>query len=201
MLTLGLTGSIGSGKSTVTRLFRELGAETTDADALAREATADPRILQQLGATFGTGVLAGGRLDRAALAAIVFSDPEKLEELNAIIHPWVRARSAELREQHAEAGVKVLVEDIPLLYESGLEDRFDRVLVVTAPLAERVRRVRERSGLDPAEIRRRDAAQLPQDDKAARADFVISNSGSLEDLRVQVEKTWRELLSAAPARP
>lgn len=190
MLKVGLTGGIGSGKSTVARLFGELGAEIIDADALAREATMDPAVLAQLEAEFGSGVLRDGQLDRAALAGIVFSDERRLRQLNGIIHPWVRERSRELRERFRAAGVRVVVEDIPLLYESGLEDLFDLVIVVTAPLHERIARVQERSGLQEQEILKRDAAQLPLADKAARADLVISNSGSLAELRAQVKKTW-----------
>lgn len=197
MLRVGLTGGIGSGKSTVAELFRELGARVIDADALAREVTLDPAVLEEIGEAFGPGVITDGRLDRTALAATVFGDAGKLARLNAIIHPRVRERSAELREAFAGAGTHVLIEDIPLLYESGLADRFDYVVVVTAPLAERIRRVQERSGLSAEETRKRDAAQLPLSEKAARADFVISNSGSLEELGAQVKETWRKLTGAS----
>lgn len=187
---VGLTGNIGSGKSSVARLLRELGAQVIDADALARQATADPGVLKQIADAFGSSVISSGQLDRPALAAIVFADPVKLQTLNGIIHPWVRREAARQAEAFRQGGTRVLVQDIPLLFESGLQDGFDFVVVVTAPLEERVRRVMQRSGLSADEVRRRDAAQLPLEEKVARADFTVDNSGSEEDLLEQVKRFW-----------
>lgn len=198
MLMIGLTGNIGSGKSTVAKLLAEQGARVIDADVLAREATDDAGVLAEIAATFGQHLVTDGSLDRAALADVVFSDEGRRRQLNGIIHPFVRRRAAELAAGYREAGEQVVVQDIPLLFEGNMQDRFDRVFVVTAPLETRLERVRQRSGLTDEEFRRRDAAQLPLEQKAALADFVIDNSGEPEELRGQVEKTWRELLLLLP---
>ncbi len=193
MLNVGLTGNIGSGKSTVARLLEARGAAIIDADALAREATGDREVLARIAERFGTGVIQGGQLDRPALAAIVFADEGKRLQLNALIHPWVRREAQNLLGQYRARGAKVVVQDIPLLFEGSLQDGFDKVLVVTAPLAVRMERARLRSGLDPDEFRKRDAAQWPLERKAELADFVLDNSGTEEQLEEQVERIWREL--------
>lgn len=193
MITVGLTGNIGSGKSSVARLLKQLGAEVIDADALARQATSETAVLKQIETAFGPAVIKDGQLDRPAMAQIVFSDPAKRQTLNSIIHPWVRREAARLAASCRAAGASVLVQDIPLLFESGLQADFDSVVVVTAPLDLRVQRVMQRSGLAAEEVRRRDAAQLPLEEKAARADFTVDNSGSEEDLLEQVKKLWAEL--------
>src|SRR5690625_3755883 len=198
MLHVGLTGNIGSGKSTVARLLQELGAELIDADQLAREATADPAVLERIRETYGDEMGVSGARDRAALARIVFADDEQRQQLNAIIHPWVRAESERLLEAYRAQGAQVVVQDIPLLYETGQGDRFDAVIVVSAPLELRVQRVGERSGLSAEEVRRRDAAQWPLDRKGALADFVIDNSGTAEQLEAEVKRTWRELFHELP---
>ncbi len=195
---IGLTGNIGSGKSTVARLLAGHGARVIDADALAREATDNPEVLDEIATTFGEHLIQGGRLDRKALAGIVFGDEDRRRQLNGIIHPYVRRRAAELTREYRDTGARIIVQDIPLLFEGELQAAFDRVIVVTAPLATRMERVRQRSGLDGDEFLRRDAAQLPLEQKAALADFVIDNSGGLEDLETQTEKTWRELVLLLP---
>src|SRR5690625_7705975 len=159
MLHVGLTGNIGSGKSTVARLLQELGAELIDADQLARAATADPAVLERSRTVFGDEVVVSGALDRAALARIVFADDEQRQQLNAIIHPWVRAESERLLEAYRAQGAQVVVQDIPLLYETGHGDLFDAVIVVRAPLELWFQRVGERSVLSAVEVRRRDAVQ------------------------------------------
>lgn len=198
-LRVGLTGNIGSGKSSVARLLRERGAAVIDADALAREATQDPKVLEGIARELGSELVQGGRLDRAATARRVFADPAARGRLNAIVHPWVRRASAERAAalERAEPTPPVIVFDIPLLYENGLERDFDAVVVVDAALETRVERVRERSGLDPAEIRARDAAQMPLADKVARADFVVDNDHSPEALRGQVDVLWAGLVARA----
>lgn len=198
MLMVGLTGNIGSGKSTVAGLLAALGARVIDADVLARQATDEPAVLALIGQRFGEHLVAGGQLDRAALAAVVFSDETKRQALNAIVHPWVRREAARLAAGYFDDGAPVVVQDIPLLYEGDLQDSFDRVLVVTAPFEVRLERVAKRSGLDEAEFRRRDSAQLPLEHKAARADFVIDNSAGPAALEDQVQKVWRELLALLP---
>ena len=196
-MNVGLTGNIGSGKSTVASLLAELGAAVVDADVLARAATDDPGVLSALAAAFGKAILqADGRLDRAALAAIVFSDKQALQTLNGIVHPHVKNERDRLLSELKAAGSEVIVHDIPLLYENGLEAEMDRVVVVDAPLETRLRRVMLRSGIDREEALRRDANQMPLEQKTARADHVIDNSGGLEQLRPQVEELWRSLLTS-----
>jgi dephospho-CoA kinase len=193
-LLLGVTGNIGSGKSAAARLLAQHGAAVIDADALARAATADPQVLQRIAAELGAGLVSDGVLDRAATAALVFSDPAALERLNAIIHPWVRQESARLtRELTGSGAAPVIVHDIPLLFENGLEQGLDAVLVVTAPLELRAARVAARSGLSAAEVRERDAAQWPLERKAQLADFVIDNSGDEEALAQAVSGLWQQL--------
>ncbi len=190
-MRLGVTGNIGSGKSTVARELGRLGAAVIDADALAREAVRDDRVKEQLAAAFGPDVFVDGELDRTRLGAIVFGDARELEQLNAITHPWIRQRSDELVRQHE--GAAVIVQDIPLLYENGLEAGLDAVVVVTAPLEERVRRVMQRSGLTREQVLERDARQMPLEDKAARADHVIDNARTPQELLVDVRALWEKL--------
>lgn len=194
-LNVGLTGNIGSGKSAVTQLFAERGAAVIDADALARAATEDPAVLHELAATFGEDIVRDGKLARAQLAVVVFNNPEARAELNAIIHPWV-GREREARTAALAAWTPppaVIVHDVPLLFEVGLDTEMDKVIVVDAPLELRVARASARSGLTEAEVRARDAAQLPLAEKVRRADFVIENSGSLENSAQQVDRVWRAL--------
>lgn len=196
-LRVGLTGNIGSGKSTVARLLAERGAAVIDADALAREATDDPAVLDAVAAALGEDLVVAGRLDRAATAARVFEDRAALERLNAIVHPWVRAKSEE-RERTLTQSVpppRVIVHDVPLLFENGLDAGMDVVVVVDAPQEVRLRRVAERSGASIDDLRARDAAQMPLEEKVARADFVVGNAGDLSDLATAVDAVWRKLLA------
>lgn len=213
-LRVGLTGNIGSGKSSVARLLRGHGAGVIDADLLARQATHDPAVLEQIAADLGPELVVrsengAAHLDRARTAAVVFGDAQALAKLNGIIHPWVRAQSAELERALATAHYPppVIVHDIPLLYENGLEAGLDAVVVVTAPLATRLARVVGRSGASSAadvaaarsDAAARDAAQLPLEEKVARADFVVDNSGSAGDLQQNTARLWGDLLALSRA--
>jgi dephospho-CoA kinase len=159
---IGLTGNIGSGKSTVASLLVEQGAALIDADALAKEASSDPEVLNQIAEKLGSDLITDGQLDRAKTAARIFHDASARQTLNQIIHPWVRRESErrvlELSQQANPP--PVILMDIPLLYEGGLEKLVDAVIVVSAPVALRVARVQERNGLSEAEIIARDKAQL-----------------------------------------
>ena len=194
-LNVGLTGNIGSGKSTVAQLFAERGAAVIDADALAREAAQDPEVLREIAEVFGRELVKEGKLERAKLAEVVFYAPEARASLNAIIHPWVaRERDARVAALSARTPPpEVIIHEVPLLFEVGLDAEMDKTVVVDAPLATRVVRVVQRSGLTAAEVRSRDAAQLPLTEKLKRADFVIDNSGEQEGLARQVEAVWRIL--------
>lgn len=194
---IGLTGNIGSGKSTVAELLVARGAALIDADALAREAAEDPEVLATIAERLGPALVREGRLDREATAERVFGDPEARHTLNNIIHPWVADKRIE-REQQLLARANpppLIVLDIPLLFETGLDQtlELDAIVVVQASLETRIARVMQRSGLDEAQVRERDQAQWPLEEKAKRADVVIDNEGELEDLRAQVDALWSAL--------
>ncbi|MXV20658.1 dephospho-CoA kinase [Deinococcus xianganensis] len=189
---IGLTGSIGAGKSTVAQLLRARGLTVLDADEQARLVTQDPEVLALLADRF-PGVVVGGTLDRAALAARVFGNPAALADLNAITHPRVRARMAALEAQAARQGARAVVQDVPLLFEGGLDAQMDAVIVVDAPLPLRVGRVMARSGLTEAEVLARDARQLPAAQKRERATVVIDNDRDLPHLETQVDRALRQL--------
>jgi len=192
---VGLTGGIGSGKSTVARLLAAHGARIIDADVLARQVL-DPGspALEAVRTRFGSEVFdANGVLDRKALGARVFGDPEARAALNAIVHPDVARRAMEAMAQLMAEDVPVIVYDVPLLYENGLDRSIPFVVVVHVPRDVQKARVFGRDGLSEAEIDARIAAQLPLDDKAKRAHHVIDNSGSLEQTEAQVAALWSTL--------
>lgn len=192
MIRVGLTGGIGSGKSTVARLLAEHGALVIDADAIARQVVGPGQpALAEIADRFGDEVIsANGSLDRGALAAIVFHDTAALADLNAITHPRIAQRTAELIE--AAPDDAVVVYDMPLLVENGLADGWDAVIVVEADRAVRVRRLIDR-GLDEADIEARMSQQATDEQRRAVADVVLDNSGDLESLRAQVHHTWSSL--------
>lgn len=193
MLKVGLTGGIGAGKSEVSRLLAGYGAVIVDADRIAREVV-EPGTegLAAVVAAFGDGVLtAEGRLDRPKLGSIVFADPASLRTLNAIVHPLVGARSAELE---AAAGPDaIVVHDVPLLTENGLADLYDLVVVVDAAPATQLARLTGARGMAEEEARARMAAQADREQRLAVADLVIDNDGPLEALEPQVRKVWEDL--------
>jgi dephospho-CoA kinase len=201
MLRVGLTGGIGSGKSTASRRLAELGAVVIDSDTLAREVVAPGTPgLHAIRTAFGSGVIApDGSLDRPALGAIVFADAELRAVLNGIVHPLVRARAASIAA--AAPAESVVVQDVPLLVETGMTQDFDIVLVVDAPDDERIARLAESRGMSAEDARARMAAQATRDDRLAAADFVLDNSGSLEDLIEHVDHLWPQLerLTESPA--
>ncbi|MFC5911498.1 dephospho-CoA kinase [Streptacidiphilus monticola] len=193
MLTVGLTGGIGAGKSEVSRRLAEHGAVIIDSDLIAREVV-EPgtRGLAEVVAAFGEGVLRpDGSLDRPALGAIVFGDADKLAVLNGIVHPLVRQRSAEL--QAAAGPEAVVVNDVPLLVENGLQGLYEVVVVVDASDETRVRRLVGIRGMTEDEARARMAAQATREQRLAVADYVIDNDGPLDALDRQVDSLWHEL--------
>ncbi|MFE1317763.1 dephospho-CoA kinase [Kitasatospora phosalacinea] len=193
MLRIGLTGGIGAGKSEVSRQLAAHGAVIVDSDVIAREVVAPGTPgLAAVAAEFGPDVLLpDGALDRPALGRVVFADPARLAELNAIVHPLVRARSAEL--ESAAGPDAVVVHDVPLLAENGLAPLYDLVVVIDVPDAERLRRLVELRGMAEDEARSRMAAQASREDRLAVADLVLDNSGDLEQLTARVDALWREL--------
>jgi dephospho-CoA kinase len=197
----GLTGGIGSGKSTAAALFRERGVPIVDADALAREAVAPGGPgLAEVKAAFGPQiVLPDGSLDRKALGALVFSDADARRRLNAITHPIVRRLSQERFRELDEQGIKLAGYDVPLLFEVGLDAVLRPIVVVTAREATQVERILARDGISEAEARERIAAQLPLGDKQKRADYVLYNNGTLEALAAQVDALLEKLRAEAGA--
>jgi dephospho-CoA kinase len=190
---VGLTGNIASGKSSVANVWRALGAHIIDADVLAREAIAPGTPGQRaVLAAFGTD-------DRAALRDIVFREPARRQRLEQIIHPEVARLRGEREAALAQQGVSIIVNDIPLLFEAGLVDEFQLIVLVDAPAEQRIARIVEHRGIDRAEAARMVAAQLPAERKRARADIVIDNDANMEVLKLKAEKAWQEIQARASA--
>jgi dephospho-CoA kinase len=202
MLRVGLTGGIGSGKSTVSEQLAALGAVVLDADEAAR-VVVEPGTpgLAQIAATFGRGVLApDGSLDRPRLASIVFSDESALAKLNAITHPLIREHIRAAEEaaiQAADRGNLVLVHDIALLTEWGRAKEFDLVIVVDVPTETQVERLTHQRGMPEDQARARIAAQATRDQRLAVADIIIDNSGTKPDLDRRVKEVWSDLQQRA----
>ena len=198
MLLVGLTGGIGSGKSTVARLLEKRGAVVFDADLLAREAVepgtpGHAAVIER----FGADVLApGGELDREALASIVFADPSARRDLEEIVHPEVRRLFAEGSEAYRDTD-RVVVFSAPLLVETGMHTAFEILVVVSATVATQIERLMRQRGMSESSIRARIVAQAPLEDKAAVADFLVDNEGTLDELESQVDRLWSDL-SARP---
>jgi dephospho-CoA kinase len=195
MLLIGLTGGIGSGKSTVSRLLAARGAVIIDADAITRELQrpGEP-VFEAMVERFGPDIVAAdGTLDRQAVADRVFGDAEALADLNALVHPAVGAEIAARLQAEAD-GDRVVVLDVPLLVESGRSDLAALVVVDVDPEVA-VRRVVAERGMREDDVRSRIARQVAREDRLAEADHVLDNSGTLEDLEAQVESLWETLLT------
>lgn len=194
MKRIGLTGGIASGKSTVARLLAEKGVPVIDADALARRVVEPGSpALAEIAARWPS-VVEDGRLDRKALAAIVFSDPAERKALEAITHPRIRAE-AERRFAEAEAaGAPQAVYEAALLFENDLDRELDATILVAAPIEQQIERLCARDGLDRRAAEERLRAQLPLEEKRARATFVVENDADLETLRRRVDAVWDEVV-------
>lgn len=194
MLRVGLTGGIASGKSTVASMLSDAGFFVLDADDLARRAV-EPGSpgLDAIRRRFGDVVREDGSLDREALGRIVFSDPEARNDLNRIVHPEVRRRARAAMEAAEARGEPVAIYDVPLLFEAGLEDEFDMVVVVYVPESVQRARLVTRDGRGDEDADRRIASQLPMAQKSARAHVVIDNAGPLEETRAQVNRLIAKL--------
>ena len=199
MLLVGLTGNIGSGKSTVAQLLSERGATIIDADVLARRAVepgtpAHAAIVER----WGTSMLApDGGIDRATLRRIVFSEPAELEQLNAIVHPQVEQLRAALVDEARARGDRLVVCDIPLLFERRMTENFDRIVLIDAPRPVRLERLVRERGLRETEAMDMIVAQMPAELKRARADHVIDNDGTLANLSTSVAEVWSTLQAEA----
>ncbi len=189
MKRIGLTGSIGSGKSTVARLLAARGIPVLDADALARQVSSRGDVLQTISSQLGAQYVLPDGLNRPALAQLVFAQPEARATLNAIIHPKVREEMARLEDALEMDGASAVVQDIPLLFENNLQKLFDAVILVDAPLETRVARVMGRDlSMTREAVLARDAAQMPALEKRARADYVLENDGDEAALEAQFER-------------
>jgi dephospho-CoA kinase len=199
MLLVGLTGNIGSGKSTVAQLLSERGATIIDADVLARRAVEHgTAAYRSIAKRWGTSILgADGLIDRGALRRIVFSDHHELEQLNAIVHPEVERMRIALVEHARQRGDRIVVCDIPLLFERNMTGRFDRIILVDAPRPMRLERLVRERGLRETEAMDMIVAQMPAELKRARADYVIDNEGTLTQLDQRVAEVWSALQQAA----
>ena len=199
-MKIGLTGSIACGKSTVSQYLRQKGCFIVDADAISRALTADGgAALPEIRRAFGDDVFSGASLDRAKLGQLVFADAQKRETLNAILHPMILS---EIRRQldRLDAPGQIVVGDVPLLFECGMESMFDTVWVVRAARETQIQRLFERDGLTREQAERRIDSQMPPDEKIRRANAVIDTDGSIEQTHRQVDALLEAAVSGAPVR-
>ena len=193
MICLGLTGSIGSGKSTVAEMLRSRGISVLDADAIARQVSREPNTLEAVKLEFGPEFVLETDLNRPKVAALIFNNPEARARLNAIIHPRVRAEMTRLQTNLELEGAKLVVQDIPLLFENGYEKLFGATILVDAPLEGRITRVQARDGLTRDAISARDAAQMPASEKRLRATYILENDADLAHLERQLIAVLKQI--------
>ena len=194
---IGLTGGIASGKSTVSAMLRQMGAVVIDTDWIAHEVTAPGSgALMEMSRRYGTDIVKeDGSLRRDAVGKIVFSDPVEKKWLEALLHPLIRAEAEKQAQAAFEAGQRVVVLDVPLLFESGWNGKVDEIWTVYTPQAIQEVRLQRRDGYTDSEIADRLASQWPIDEKAKRADVVIDNTGLPESTRRQVEVAWNAVVN------
>lgn len=194
MKVIGLTGGVGSGKTTVAEILRELGATVVDADEAAHAVYAPGTPgFHAVVREFGEEYVRDGAIDRARLGALVFNDPDALRRLNAIVHPLVRDWMAARTVEAVERGDEIVIQDVPLLYENDLAQLFSSVVLVYAPAEIQLERLVEGRGVPPDRARAMIAAQMPIDEKRRRAHHVVDNSGTVEETRRQVEEIWAQM--------
>jgi dephospho-CoA kinase len=196
MIVIGLTGSIGMGKSTVAKMFAEEGAPSFDSDAAVHALYARGGAAVAPVAAAFPGVERDGAIDRAALSPLVVDNPEAMKRLEAIVHPLVRQAQADFLQRNRDAGVKAVVLDIPLLFETGVAGAFDKIVVVSAPPEVQRTRVLARPGMTPEKFESLLARQVPDAEKRARADFVIDTGGDFDATRAQVRAVLDALREA-----
>ena len=199
----GLTGGIASGKSTVARFLEAQGAKVIDADRVGHELLhSSTAVYPKVVSRFGREILdASGEIDRRRLGPLAFADAQKLRELDSIVHPALIARIEELAEEtRARNPQAVIVVDAPLIYEAGMADLFDRILVAWCTAEQQIERLAAKTGLSREEALRRIAAQIPAEEKRRRADYVIDCSGNIEEARAQAEALYPKLKRLAEAQ-
>jgi dephospho-CoA kinase len=197
LFRIGLTGGIASGKSTVSAMLREMGATVIDTDLIAHEITAPGSpALTEMSRRYGKDILnEDGSLRRDTVGKIVFSNPLEKEWLETLLHPLIWAEAESQAQAAFEAGQRVAVIDVPLLFESGWNEQVDEIWTVYVPQATQELRLQRRDGFTESEIRDRIASQWPIDEKAKRSDVIIDNTGPLEDTRRQVERAWNSVVN------
>jgi len=195
LLKIAITGGAGSGKTTVLRMFQDLGAPVLDADQSARDAVEVGKpAWEELRAAFGLEYFReDGSLDRAKMAHLVFADPQARARLNGIVHPRVAQEIRERVQDLASQGTDLVMVEVPLLFEAGLEKNYDAIIVVSTETAAQADRLRTRDHREAQEISGIIQAQLPLKEKLARADYVVDNGGSLKDTRRRVKNIWEKL--------
>ncbi len=198
MRVIGVTGGIGSGKTTVCNILGSLGCEIFNADQVAKELQeTDPEVIAGIKALFGEEIYTGNMPNRKKIAQLVFNDKEKLMALNRLIHPKVFARFHEAKLDAEKKGARALVKEAAILFESGGNKQVDETIAVLADKALRIKRLQSK-GLTRDEIEQRMSAQLSDDELRQRADYVIENCGSLEELQSKVKKTLEKILTSTP---
>lgn len=193
MLIIGLTGGIASGKTSVAEWFRARGVTVADADKIVHRLYEQGRIIDLVEKEFGSGYIAGGKIDRIQLGKLVFSDPAAKHKLEKIIHPYVWDEITGYLKKARENGERVIILDIPLLYETGWDKHTDEVWVVYAPQEVQAKRLAQRNKIAEEEALKRIASQMPMQDKLARADRVINNAGAWADTEAQLSELWEEI--------
>jgi dephospho-CoA kinase len=200
-IIIGLAGGVGSGKSEAGGILADLGCVLTDSDAEARAVLDLPEVKGQLVSWWGGGILGPeGRVQRGAIAKIVFADPEQRRRLEGLVHPLVRRSREELIRRAAAQGARAVVIDAPLLFEAGVDAECDAVIFIDAPRASRLERVRTGRGWDEAELDRREAAQMPLEEKRRRAHEVVMNDGTRGALRGALSAALARILERARAK-
>jgi dephospho-CoA kinase len=190
---IGLTGSIGSGKSTVSALLRAQGIPVLDADAVSRSVSSSDEVRAEVVRMFGPEFVLETGLNRPALAKLVFDDPEARAALNAIIHPRVRVAMARQQAELEASGAALVVQDIPLLFENDLQTLFEATILVDTPLETRIQRVMARDGVTREAVLARDAAQMPSTRKRELATYVLENDGDVGRLEAELEAVLKDL--------
>lgn len=191
--TIALTGGIGTGKSTVAKMFAELGIPIINSDDIVHEILSRANIIEEIKKIFGAEILEGSKISHAKLAKVVFTNIQKRKELEAIIHPLVKAQIKEDLLSAQKTGEPYSIIEIPLLFEVKWEKEFDKVIVVSSSKENQLARTMKKFGITKEDVAARIAAQLPLSEKISRADFVITNDGDINDIRTQVKNTHDQI--------
>ncbi len=202
MLRVALTGNVGAGKTALSRLFEAWGARVVDADVLAREAVKlGSPALAKIREIWGEQVIGeGGGLDRRAMRRLAFADPGARRDLELILHPAILGRTLQLMSEAEAAGVEVFIAVVPLLYEAGFSGEFDMVVLIDAPLQQRIARMLPTRDLDEEEARRIAAAQMPAEKKRELADLVLENDSDMETLERRAREAWEQIKRRAASQ-